>query len=153
MIDWLKRKYTEYKTKHHITKESCFVFPIIAKELLEDGVRYQTFVFKKKYVRLGNYYSWSMDTESAKWCAEKDCFLSCSTFISYEDFKPIRKLNWSGNVPYNYAILSYNPCSINALDLEELKNITFNVGDDTTVESDDIWEKLITYFDERGLSD
>lgn len=152
MIEWLKKKHTDYKMKRRISKESCFVFPIIAKEMLEDGARYQTFEFIKTSKRYSNSHSWKMDITSARWCSEKDCFLSCSTFTSYEDFKPIRKLTWDGEEEYRHTVLSYNPCDINALDLEELKNITFNVGDDT-VESDDIWDKLITYFDKRGLSD
>lgn len=152
MIEWLNKKYTDYKMKHRISKESCFVFPIIAKKMLEDGARYQTFEFTKTRNRFSNDYTWDMKITSAKWCSEKDCFLACSTFTSYEDFKPIRKLSWAGNEEYKHVILSYNPCDINTLDLEELKDITFNIGDDN-VESDDIWEKLITYFDKRGLSD
>lgn len=147
MFDWLKKKHTDYKMKNHISKESCFVFPIIAKEMLEDGARYITFDIT--HTRAG----WKLGTETARWCAEKDCFLYCSSFMSYENFKPIRKSSWDNNEGYVYDIVSYNPCDINALDIEELKDIVFNVGDDTTIESDDIWEKLIDYLDKRGLSD
>ena len=37
MFKWLKNKYIEYKKKNHISKEQCFVFPIMPKSQLEDG--------------------------------------------------------------------------------------------------------------------
>ena len=57
------------------------------------------------------------------------------------------------NIEYN---LGYepkqiiNPCDINALDIEEIRKITFDLNDDNT-ESDEVWDRLITYFEERGF--
>ena len=153
MFTWLKKKYTEYMLKHHISKQSCFVFPIIPKKMLQDGVLYETFDFGTRYSKYFNEtYTDTISINMAKWNAEKDCFIGGSKIISYEDFKPIKETSFYSQEPYNYGICSYNPCDVNALDIEQLKDIIFNIGDDTMVESDDIWEKLIDYLDKRGLS-
>ena len=86
--------------------------------------------------------------------AEKDCFIDGLSglkmeIVSYEEFKPLRKC-YQHKVEINYGICSYNPCDVNALDLEELKKITFDLNDDNT-ESDEVWKRLITYFDDRGI--
>lgn len=151
MIKWLLKKYRDNKMKNHISKQRCFVFPILPKECLIDGKDYETFVFKKiRYGYDGWYYK--IDIDYAKWNKEKDCFIDVFRVIDYDDFKPIREsVEMKSTVDYD--ILSYNPCTVNELDLEELRKITFEIGDDTTIESDDIWDKLIDYFDKRGLSE
>lgn len=141
MIEWLKT----IRRKIHIKKEQCFVFRIIPKEELIDGTIYETFVFKKDKVG-----TWSIDTRSEVWSSEKDCFIGWGKFYSYEEFKPIKRKEFSATEEYSYTTLSYNPCDVNALDLEELKKITFDLNDDNT-ESDDVWERLIKYFEERGF--
>ena len=139
--------------KNHISKQRCFVFPILPKESLIDGRYYDTFRFVKKRMGLSSY-SWEYDIEisDAVWNKEKDCFITFSRVIDYDDFRPV-KLHYQKDMDIDYDILSYNPCTVNELDLEELKKITFEVGDDTTIESDDIWNNLIDYFDKRGLSE
>lgn len=152
MFKWLIKKYVEYKTKNHINKEECFVFPIMPKSQLEDGKRYETFDFSHKYAwRIETWYT-EYKTKYAQWNAEKDCFLTRDFKIktlTYEEFKPLRPA-YTTNEEINYGICSYNPCDVNALDLEELKKITFDLNDDNT-ESDEVWEKLITYFENRGF--
>lgn len=152
MFKWLKNKYIEYKKKNHISKEQCFVFPIMPKSQLEDGKKYETFDFSHEYAwRTENWHT-EYKTKIAQWSAEKDCFLTHDFKIqtlTYEEFKPLRP-SYTVNEEINYGICSYNPCDINALDLEELKKITFDLNDDNT-ESDEVWEKLIKYFEERGF--
>ena len=152
MFKWLKNKYIEYKKKNHISKEQCFVFPIIPKSQLEDGQMYETFDFSHEYdYRPENWYT-EYKTKSAQWSAEKDCFLTHDfkmPILTYEEFKPLRP-SYIVNEEINYGICSYNPCDINALDLEELKKITFDLNDDNT-ESDEVWENLINYFEDRGF--
>lgn len=155
MFEWLKKKFREYNKWSHIGKYHCFVFPILPKNKLEDGEYYETFDFSHKYNKRKEWWHTEYTTTSASWCAEKDCFISAFEWkvrpIPYEEFKPLRKRR-SERKEINYGICSYNPCDINALDLEELKNITFNTNDDNA-ESDEVWDKLITYFEERGLND
>lgn len=152
MFKWLIKKYIEYKTKNHINKEECFVFPIMPKSQLEDGKRYETFDFSHKYAwRIETWYT-EYKTKYAQWNTEKDCFLTRDFKIktlTYEEFKPLRPA-YTTNEEINYGICSYNPCDVNALDLEELKKITFDLNDDNA-ESDEVWEKLITYFENRGF--
>lgn len=147
MFEWLKK----YKLYNHIKKQSCFVFPIIPKESLVDGKYYESFRVRRKKVYGVFSDSWreELDISSAKWNKEKDCFIHLSSVVQYDDFKPIR-ISCTDNTPYIYGICSYNPCSINQLDLEELKKITFDLNDDNT-ESDTVWENLINYFEERGF--
>ena len=152
MFEWLKNKCIEYKKKNHINKEECFVFPIMPKSQLEDGMVYETFDFSHEYAWKKEYWHTEYHTKTAQWCAKKDCFLTRSYKIktlTYEEFKPLR-LQEPEQEEINYGICSYNPCDVNALDLEELKKITFDLNDDNT-ESDEVWEKLITYFNERGF--
>lgn len=155
MFEWLKKKFREYNKWSHIGKEHCFVFPILPKSCLEDGITYETFDFSHKwYWRSEEWYT-EYGIKYAQWCAEKDCFIDAHHLkiqtLSYEEFKPLRKEK-PRQREINYGICSYNPCDVNALDLEELRNITFKTNDDNT-ESDEIWNKLITYFEERGLND
>lgn len=142
MFEWLKEKYTEYKLNNHITKEQCFVFPILSKSCLEDGEKYETFDFSERN-----------NMKIAQWCAKKDCFIPLFSFdistMSYDEFKPLRKA-YSNKSKIIYEVCSYNPCEVNQLDLEELKKITFDLNDDNT-ESDEVWEKLIKYFEDRGI--
>lgn len=151
MIKWLLKKYRDRKMKNHISKQSCFIFPILPKYCLIDGEYYESFYFVKEYWS-SNYWHYEIKTHNARWNKEKDCFIEFSKVINYEDFKPIRLYN-ENKADVDYDILSYNPTTVNELDLEELRKITYEVGDDTTIESDDVWEKLIDYFDKRGLSD
>lgn len=154
MFKWLLNKYRTSKMKNHIGKQSCFVFPVLDKSLLEDGMWYETFDFEKDWDYRHKEYSLKISTKHAKWNAEFERFIDGSKLSSYEDFKPLREA-WqrrNGEDSLTYGITSYNPCDITPLDLEEIKNITFNLSDDNT-ESDEIWEKLINYFDERGLND
>lgn len=151
MIKWLLKKYRDNKIKNHISKQKCFVFPILPKESLIDGKYYETFKFNKKQYG-SDYWYYEIKTDYAKWIEEKDCFIDFNQVIHYEDFKPIRQHN-EDRSKVDYDILSYNPCTVNELDLEEIKKITFEVGDDTTIESDYIWNSLIDYFDKRGLSE
>ncbi len=153
MFKWLKNKYIEYKKKNHINKEQCFVFPIMLKSQLIDGEKYETFDFSHEHERAWKTETWYTEykTKEAQWNAEKDCFLTRGFKIktlTYEEFKPLRP-SCTTNEEINYGICSYNPCDVNALDLEELKKITFDLNDNT--ESDEVWEKLITYFNERGF--
>lgn len=153
MFKWLLKNYRDYKMKNHISKQSCFVFPILPKEKLIDGRYYDTFRFVKKRIGLSSdTWEYNIEIIDAVWNKEKDCFINFSKIINYDDFKPI-KLHYQKDMDIDYRILSYNPCTVNELDLEELKNITYNVGDDTSVESDDIWNQLIDYFDKRGLNE
>ena len=152
MFEWLKKKYIEYKKKNHIGKEHCFVFPIMPKSQLEDGKRYETFDFSHKYAWKTEDWYTEYKIKTAQWSAEKDCFLTHDFKIqtlTYEEFKPLRP-SYTENEEINYGICSYNPCDINALDIEEIRKITFDLNDDNT-ESDEIWENLITYFEERGF--
>lgn len=154
MFKWLKNKYIEYKKKNHITKEVCFVIPVMPKSLLIDHEYYETFDFSHKWngFRSENWFT-KYETKKAEWSAEKDCFVDRNgfklKFLTYEEFKPIRQV-YQRKEEINYGICSYNPCDVNALDLEELKKITFDLNDNNT-ESDEVWEKLITYFNERGF--
>lgn len=150
MIEFIKKWYV----KNHINKSSCFVFPILPKSILEDGERYETFDFRHQYYRNPEYWYTKYDIKTAQWCAEKDCFVEYGfkyKILTYEEFKPIRKLG-RNREEINYSICSYNPCDVNALDLEELKKITFDLSDDNT-QSDEIWERLIDYFEKRGLAE
>lgn len=154
MFEWLKNKYIEYKKKNHITKEYCFVFPIMPKSLLIDGEYYETFDFKHKWngFRKENWYT-EYTTIKAEWSSEKNCFVDRNNikvkFLTYEEFKPLRR-SYQRKNEIDYGICSYNPCDINALDIEEIRKITFDLNDDNT-ESDEVWEKLIKYFEERGF--
>ena len=154
MFEWLKKKYKEYKLYSHIGKQHCFVFPILPKNQLVDGASYETFDFSHKYNYGKDDWYTQYKTKTAQWCAEKDCFIDGLSglkmeIVSYEEFKPLRKC-YQHKVEINYGICSYNPCDVNELDLEELKKITFDLNDDNT-ESDEVWETLITYFDDRGI--
>lgn len=147
MFEWLKK----YRLKNHISKQSCFVFPIIPKEELIDGKYYQTFHFKKKEhtgLLLDSFIE-KIYFEEAIWNKDKDCFVVFSQIISYEDFRPIKRV-YEKNKGYNWGICSYNPNDVNPLDLEELKKITFDLNDDNT-QSDTVWENLIKYFEDRGF--
>ena len=152
MFRWLKNKYIEYKKKNHIRKEQCFVFPIMPKSQLVDGEKYETFDFSHQYAWKSKMWHTEYKTKIAQWSAEKDCFLTYDLKIqtlTYNEFKPIRQA-YQRKEEINYGICSYNPCDVNALDLEELKKITFDLNDDNT-ESDEVWENLINYFEERGF--
>ena len=156
MFKWLLKKYKDYNMKNHIRKESCFVIPILPKEELIDGEIYETFDFGHQYNFGSDHWYTQYKTKSARWSSEKDCFIplywASNVITSYEDFKPLRQ-KYTEQEEIKYGICSYNPCDVNALDIEQLKEIIYNVGDDTMVESDDIWDKLIDYMDRRGLSD
>lgn len=149
MIKWLLQKYRKHKLKSHITKESCFVFPIMDKSELIDGKSYESFDFRKEHWYRDDY-RYKFDTKHGTWNSEKDCFIVYSHLESYEEFKPLR-YDYELNKPINHDILEYNPCDINALDLQEIRNITFTADDNT--QDDDIWERLIKYFEDRGLSE
>ena len=152
MFEWLKNKYKEYKLYSHIGKQHCFVFPILPKNQLVDGASYETFDLSHQRIWKDDWHT-QYKTKTGQWCAEKDCFIDLSAvnlqILSYEEFKPLRKC-YQHKVEINYGICSYNPCDVNALDLEELKKITFDLNDDNT-ESDEVWERFITYFDDRGI--
>ena len=152
MFKWLKNKYIEYKKKNHINKEVCFVFPVMPKSQLVDGEKYETFDFSHQLIWKTDSWHTEYETKIGQWNAEKDCFLTHDFRIktlTYDEFKPLRS-SYTIKEEINYGICSYNPCDINALDIEEIKKITFDLNDDNT-ESDEIWEKLITYFEERGF--
>lgn len=152
MFKWLKNKCIKYKNKNHISKEQCFVFPIMPKSQLVDGEKYETFDFSHQNAWKTDSWHTEYKTKTSQWNAEKDCFLTHDLKIktlTYEEFKPLRPL-YTTNEEINYDICSYNPCDVNALDLEELKKITFDLNDDNT-ESDEVWENLIKYFEERGF--
>ena len=80
-------------------------------------------------------------------------FIFLSTGLP-KKFYPIKvKRYWPERSEEVYPeVLTYNPKDINALDLEEIKNIIYNVGDSTTIESDDIWKRLVDYFEKRNLN-
>lgn len=147
MIKWLLKKYISHKLKTHINKSHCFVIPILDKSELVDGKNYETFDFKMRYHSIGHKRS-KYDIKTACWCEEKQCFLFYNHIETYEEFKPLRE-SFNLDTPIEYDILEYNPCDINELDIQEIKNITFNADDNT--QSDDIWENLIKYFEDRGL--
>lgn len=150
MIKWLLKKYRDNKMKNHISKQMCFVFPVLPKCYLHDGKSYETFWFRK--VECGyDDYRYEIDTRTAMWSKEKDCFFNGFRVMSYEEFKPLRQ-SFQRKENVNCEVLSYNPCTVNELDLEEIRKITFEIGDETTIESDNVWERLIDYFDKRGLS-
>lgn len=153
MFEWLKEKYRKKMMLNHIGKEHCFVFPILPKSCLKDGKNYETFDFSHEYWRNPDYWYTEYKTKTAQWCAEKDCFIDTWHLkvqtLTYEEFKPLREHN-PDREEINYGICSYNPCDINQLDLEEIKRITFDLNDDN-VESDEIWEKFIKYFEDRGF--
>lgn len=152
MFKWLKKIYDEYKLYSHIGKQHCFVFPILPKDQLEDGMIYETFDFSHEYAWKKEYWHTEYRTKTAQWCAKKDCFLTRSYKIktlTYEEFKPLR-IQEPEQEEINYGICSYNPCDINALDLEEIRKITFDMCDDNT-DSMEVWDRLITYFEDRGF--
>ena len=154
MFDWLKDKYIESKKKNHINKEICFVIPTMPKSLLIDHEYYETFDFSHQWAGFRTESWWAeFKTKKAEWSVEKDCFVDRNhlkvQFLTYEEFKPIRQA-YQRKEEINYGICSYNPCDINALDIEEIRKITFDLNDDNT-ESDEVWEKLIKYFEERGF--
>lgn len=153
MFKWLKRIYDEYKLYSHIGKQHCFVFPILPKSQLEDGETYETFDFSHKWYKRAEEWYTEYDIKYAQWCAKKDCFIDAHHLkiqtLSYEEFKPLRKEK-PRQKEINYGICSYNPCDINALDLEEIRKITFDMCDDNT-DSMEVWDRLITYFEDRGF--
>lgn len=152
IFKWLKKIYDEYKLYSHIGKQHCFVFPILPKSQLEDGMIYETFDFSHEYGWKKEHWHTKYHTKTAQWCAKKDCFLTRSYKIktlTYEEFKPLR-IQEPEQEEINYGICSYNPCDINALDLEEIKKITFDMCDDNT-DSMEVWDRLITYFEDRGF--
>ena len=122
------KKYKDYKKYNHIRKEQCFIFPIMPKSQLEDGKKHETFDFSHEYAWRTETWHTKYKTKDAQWCAEKDCFLTYDFKIqslTYEEFKPLRPL-YTENEEINYGICSYNPCDINALDVEEIRKNNFD---------------------------
>ena len=85
-------------------------------------------IFQKSVIQ---YKQEREKTKKAEWSAEKDCFVDRNhlkvQFLTYEEFKPIRQA-YQRKEEINYGICSYNPCDINALDIEEIRKITFSGG-------------------------
>lgn len=149
MIKWLLKKYRDNKSK--ISNQKCIIFPIIPKESLKNNIVYVSAQFKPRSITIRSSVKMITLTE-ATWNEKLQGFITSSDeTYTYEEFNPISEKNIASNMQYD--ILSYNPTTVNELDLEELRKITYEVGDDTTIESDDVWEKLVDYFDKRGLSD
>lgn len=143
MFEFLKKSFR----KSHIDKSKCIVLPIISdKSELVDGKVYRIF----KTYGIGRVVRWYLS--DGKWNKKFDCFTNYSGEIlnKFEDgdiFVLEKSIN---ELPL--SIMDYDPRTVNALDLQEIKDITFNQCDDNT-QDDDVWNRLINYFDERGLSD
>lgn len=80
-----------------------------------------------------------------KWSKKFDCFQQQSSLWKYEDTLAVKE----SADEKNCNIYSYDLDKINALDLKEISEICFCADDQT--ENEDIWEKLIEYFDKRGI--
>ena len=85
-----------------------------------------------------------MYTHTAKWDKKIDAFRFMQYYDKYEDVIAVF------NAKVDPVISEYNPAELNALDIEELNKICFELSDEN-VESDEIWEKLIEYFEKRNI--
>ncbi len=147
MFNWFKKK----EKKVSQDAQEYYIIPIIKKEDLIDGYDYQHFVNygSKKDLNIA---------DNATWNKNKECFVSNNTIIEYEDYKPIHCLGPSDNgwhpqrKEWNMKLISSNLYGLTMLDIEELRKILYCMVDDN-VQSDDIYERLLVWMEERGLSE
>ena len=131
MINWLFWKKKNEKRK----PQQCLCIPMINKDDLVDGKYYNIFVQFRSLRDIGFIL--------AKWNAKFNCFQDGDKLYDYETSIVLNKN------PETY-VLDYNPESINVLDLQNLHEIVSKLFDENT-QSDWIWEKLLEYFDKRGI--
>ena len=125
-----------YKRQKFNRTHKFITFPIVNKEELKDNTRY---VLVKTFLCNGELY-----THAAKWDKKIDAFRFMQYYDKYEDVIAVF------DAKIDPVISEYNPAVINALDIEELNKICFELSDES-VESDEIWEKLIEYFEKRNI--
>lgn len=139
MFNWLKKVIYNSLSKPY--NQHCLVVPIISnKKDLKDGQEYRV-QYKSKYLGLmwfcvlwnknGNYFA-NIHRPKEIFCN----FDEAKIIVSKNDFD-------------NGLVFQYNPTKINELDLKELNDICFI--EDENISSEEVWEKLIKYFDERGI--
>lgn len=152
MFQKIVNKYKAWRLRNHI--ESCryVAFRIIPKANLKDKEQYLGLDIAEESLmhRLRDF-----NPQSGKYNKKLESFICFSgRIVPYDEFYPIKvKRYWPERSEEVYPeVLTYNPKDINALDLEEIKNIIYNVGDSTTIESDDVWERLVDYFEKRNLN-
>lgn len=152
MLKKIWNNYKAWRLRKRIENCKYVAFRIIPKEKLKDKEQYLglDIVEESNRYRLRNF-----NPQSGRYSKELEGFICFSgRIISYDEFYPIKvERYWPERSKELYLeVLSYNPEDINALDLEEIKKIVYNVSDSTTTESDDIWEKLVDYFEKRNLN-
>lgn len=131
LTEWIKNFF---KTKQDTSQ--CVIWHVVPKDELIDYKDYRCYVYDKLAHR--------KVTCVARWSAERNLFIEDSFHsYTYEEAHPT-------NFRDSYEVLNYNPNKINALDLKPLSDICFQLSDENT-QSDEIWDKLITYFEERGI--
>lgn len=152
MFQKIVNKYKAWRLRNRIESCKYVAFRIIPKAKLKDKEQYLGFDIAEESIRhrLRNF-----NPQSGRYSKELDGFICFSgRIVPYDEFYPIKvKRYWPDESEEVYPeVLSYNPEDINALDVEEIKKIVYNIDDSTTIESDDIWERLVDYFEKRNLN-
>lgn len=151
MFKFLTKEY--WQKKFHNKKGLCLVFPVIPECDLVDKKIYTCYSSNLEIDSRGNFYR--PKHSLVEWNAEKKVFVEENTrfkgpteykLYSYGEIYPVTDTFYN----YDSYFLNYDPSKINEFDLKELSDICFNLSDENT-QSDEIWEKLINYFDERGI--
>ena len=146
MFNFLTKEY--WKKKLNDKSGMCFVIPVMSENELEDGKKY--ICFRKELTKYGSYI-WREKFVNLTWCKKENIFIEllAGDFKTYR-YGEVYPVSISIGYNPNSYFLNYDPKKINAFDLKELSDICFNLSDENT-QSDEIWDKLITYFDERGI--
>lgn len=117
--------------------------PLVRKKELQDGKDYEILITEKNFYTNEIVCYWKI----GKWIKKIDCFISRgSEFFKYDECLAVKEYNIKFN---EYKVYNFDPTKINENDINEICQICFSANDQT--ESDDIWEKLIAYFDKRGI--
>ncbi|MCM1260626.1 MAG: hypothetical protein NC222_06715 [Staphylococcus sp.] len=146
MLDFLFKKKDKTEVKEEIKtineKQKCYCIPVISnKEDLIDGEKYSILI-KMKLGKNIYYY-----IEINIWDKKFDCFKSDISSQLYK-FEDVIVFNYQYHK--NAFILDYNPSKLNVLDIQNLYEICVTTCNENT-QSDEIWEKLLSYFDKRGI--
>lgn len=156
MIKWLTKEYWQDKmTQWHYEslRHKCLVIKLLEKRQLIHLRRYDVMTCQG-------------DIKRCRWNKDTELFDDDYSFYKYEEVAVLpvkghldtrfvgsnkhdqeRRENFLSNI----TITQYNPSEVNTLDIKEIQEICFTCADDNT-QDDDIHEKLIEYFDKRGLS-
>lgn len=132
-------KYSERKKS--INNKKCIVIPLL-EESDEDSL-----VDNEVILVLIKHKSFKPFWARYRWNANCKCLYSSNgDLYKIKDVQCIRESDFE----ISPTILNYDPTKINPLHLQQLYDICYKGITDQT-ENDDIWERLIEFFEKEGI--